>query len=131
MIEIKTKIDSLKYELPVNTIKRKNSIIKRLFGSPKYEEIKFTGSPVFDTVTLTIKDEIDSKEWISEAYVIDKKNFDYKKKLKVLDNKGNEYHLHGCFPIDVNGESVKISYDYFTVNNKMVMPGQGLIWGVE
>src|SRR6056297_2886776 len=129
MIEIKTKIDSLKYELPINTIKTKNSWFKRLFMRyPKYNEIKFAGSPTFEPVILTIKDEVDSKKWISEAYTIDKNNFDYKKKLKVFDNKGNEYHLFGCFPLEVNGDSVKISYDYFTVNKKMIMSGQGLIY---
>jgi hypothetical protein len=123
MIEIKTKIDPIKYTLPVNTIKIKNGILDRLFGRPKYQELKFTGSPVFEPVTLTIKDELDAKEWIFSAYTIDKKNFDYKKELKVFDNNGNEYHLHGCFPLSVDGESVKISYDYFTVNNKTILPG--------
>ncbi len=129
MIEIKTKINSLKYELPVHTLKNKNNIFKRLFmGKPKYEEIKFTGSPEFEPLTLTITDEINSKEWIFESYTIGKKKFDYKKNLKVFDKKGNEYHLYGCFPIDVNGESVKICYDRFTKNKKMIVSGQGLIW---
>lgn len=130
MIEIKTKIDSLNYTLPVHTIKKKNSIFKRIFmGTPKYEEFNFVGSPTFEPITITIKDEIDTKEWISNAYIIDKKNFDYKKELKIFDKKGNKYHLQGCFPLEVNGNSVKICYDYFTVNNKMIMPGQGLIHG--
>ena len=121
-IRIKTPVYEIRYKVPVRefTYYNKDSFFKRLvkrsfFRKIKKETVKIPGRPDFEPLIIDIKDEVNLYKWVDSVYNVIPST--YKKDLVVEDRNGNEFILHGCFPVKVylEGTRAKIVYDYFTV----------------
>jgi len=119
-IIIKTSIYKINYKLTVRELTyNKDSFFKRMikrlfFRKIKKEIAKIAGTPEFEPLIITIKDEVNLYEWISDV----QKCCDYKKDLVVKDINGDKFILHGCFPVEIylDGTRARIIYDYFTTS---------------
>lgn len=117
-IILKTKVKAPENILPLRTIKKKNSLLSRVFQKkPKYEEFDVLCPIETRPVEVIINDEIDAKSWMLECYNPDIPKIlaaDYKKTVVIMDFDDNSYALHGAFPVEVaeNTNIVTLCYDY-------------------